>query len=252
MTTRSQLIVRLLREGILEGEYSGGTHMNEIELAAALGVSRTPIRAALSILAAEGLLHYTPNSGFVVQKFTSSDIEAIFDVRATLSGMAARLAAQRGLSAEALEKLHALVAQAKGIIDHREWTPEVRQAWQDHNERFHGLILSSAGNSYLEMALRRTRDIPVLKEIRFRWIDPDQLNRNHYDHVQIVDALERRQQERAEYLTREHIYQNGQRIVRQWRQIEIRKHLSDGIAASDLGEEITGDGSGPRTIFTEM
>lgn len=220
MTTRSQMIVRRIREGVLQGEYQGGMRMNEIELAESLQVSRTPIRAALSILATEGLLRYTPNSGFVVHTFTSKDIENIYELRSTLSGLAARIATQRGLSEEQVERLQVLIAKSRVLVDHREWTPDVRRDWQAYNDEFHTIIDRAADNPHLEAALQRTRDIPVLKEIRFRYIDPDQLTMNLHAHTQIFEAVTRGQQSRAESLTREHVYENGQRIVQQWRKVE--------------------------------
>ena len=64
--------------------YAGGMRMNEIDLATSLGVSRTPIRGALSTLAAEGLLDYTPNSGYAVRSYSSKDIAATYEVRIAL------------------------------------------------------------------------------------------------------------------------------------------------------------------------
>jgi GntR family transcriptional regulator of vanillate catabolism len=214
--------VKTLRDGILEGEYGGGMRMNENDLAEALNVSRTPVRAALSILAAEGLLKYTPNSGFVVQTFTAKDIEGIYELRSTLAGLAARLAAHNGLGEDRLSRLHMIVAQCRNLLDHADWAEETIQRWEMHNEDFHALIDGAADNIHLEAALQRTRDIPVLKEIRYRWMDPETLSRNHQSHVDILDAVWRGQQRRAEDLTREHVYQNGQRMVQQWRSLELR------------------------------
>lgn len=222
MSTRSQQVVKQLRDSILQGEYRGGVHLNENVLAEQLHVSRTPVRAALSVLAAEGLLQYTPNSGFIVQTFKAKDVEGIYEMRATITGLAARLAAQCGLRDECFSRLHMVTAKAKTLVDCGEWTREAIQEWEMCNEEFHRLIIGAADNPHLEAVLRRVRDIPVLKEIRYRWMDHETLVRNHQSHVDILDAIWRGQQSRAEYLMREHVYQNGQRIVRQWRDAEIR------------------------------
>ncbi|MFX7849895.1 GntR family transcriptional regulator, partial [Acinetobacter baumannii] len=69
-----------------------------VHLSRTLSVSRTPLRAALQMLAGEGLLHYTPNKGFTVPEQSLSSIIDAYEMRARAEGLAARLAAERGLS----------------------------------------------------------------------------------------------------------------------------------------------------------
>jgi GntR family transcriptional regulator of vanillate catabolism len=238
MTTRSQMIVRRLRDGVLDGLYPGGARMNEVDLAEALGVSRTPVRAALSILATEGLLKYTPNSGFVVQTFTAKDIEGIYELRSTLSGLAARLAAENGLSAEKLQRLQLIIAQSADLIEAPDWDSDHPKRWEKLAQDFHYVLYEAADNPHLVAALDRTREIPVIREIRFRWLSPEYMLRSHNDHIAILDAVRRGQQVRAEALTRELIYRNGQRIVQHWRRTEtdsaIDELSSDTTGAKDL------------------
>src|SRR5215467_9313490 len=84
-----QTVVRL-REMILQGSFQAGERISELPLVAMLGVSRTPIR-----LAHEGLLEPYPTGGFVVRSFTLDDVWDSIQMRGTLEGMAARLAAER-------------------------------------------------------------------------------------------------------------------------------------------------------------
>lgn len=232
MPTRSQMIERRLRDGILEGEFAAGLRMNEVELAERLGVSRTPVRSALTILAQDGLLCYSPNSGFTVQVFNSADIEGIYELRSTLSGLAARLAAQGGLDVTVSDRLHAVLSRSDLMIGEGIWTRDALLEWRGLNEEFHEAIETASRNQHVRAALRRTKDIPLLKEIRYRWISPEMMSINHTQHVQIMDAIRRGQQVRAEDLCREHVYQNGQRIVRHWREIEQRN-----AAALQEGDE---------------
>lgn len=243
MTTRSQKIVEQLREAIIAGDYDGGARMNEVELAEALKVSRTPVRSALSTLATEGLLHYTPNSGFVVRKFAAKDVENVIDVNSTLAGLAARLAAARGLGEERLGHLHVVLAKSKKLLEHREWTSEVSKAWESYDAQYHAAIVEATDNAHLVSAIRRTSDIPVLKDMRFRYIDPDELLLNYHAHVQILDAIDQGNQLRAESLMREHVFQNGQRVLRQWRQLEaVRdRSASPPDANADAGLNTTND-----------
>src|ERR1700754_294748 len=95
--TRSASVVEALRAAILAGEFHPGERVHEVKLTALLGVSRTPVRAALQKLASEGLLDYTPNRGYTLREFSISEVISAYEVRAVLEGLAARLSAERGL-----------------------------------------------------------------------------------------------------------------------------------------------------------
>lgn len=225
--------------------------MNEVDLAERLGVSRTPVRSALTILAQDGLLCYAPNSGFTVQVFNSADIEAIYELRSTLSGLTARLSAQVGLSDDLWDRMHAVLSRSDLMISEGIWTSETMRDWRGLNETFHEIVERGSRNPHVEAALRRTKDIPLLKEIRYRWISPDIMAVNHSAHVQIMDAVRRGQQVRAEDLCREHVYQNGQRIVRHWREIEQRNAasaLDDGAVSTGSDPDTTAPDSGPSPL----
>ena len=84
-----------LRELILSGELAGGSRIAELAIVERLGVSRTPVRAALLRLEQEGLLQALPNGGYSVQSFTERDIADGIELRGTLEGLLARLAAER-------------------------------------------------------------------------------------------------------------------------------------------------------------
>ncbi|TPQ51308.1 GntR family transcriptional regulator [Prosthecomicrobium hirschii] len=223
MATRSQAVTRTLRNGILNGEYAGGMRMNEIDLATSLGVSRTPIRGALSTLAAEGLLDYTPNSGYAVRSYSSKDIAATYEVRIALEALAARLAAERGFSDEERGQMHRVLSESALLVDEHQWTEETRVRWTDLNEQFHQIIHQAADNPYLVALIRKSRDVPIIAHIRFQWFDAEFLTQAHWDHVEIADAIFNRQPARAEALEREHIYRAGRRLVQQWKKVEAKK-----------------------------
>jgi GntR family transcriptional regulator of vanillate catabolism len=223
MATRSQAVTRTLRNGILTGEYAGGSRMNEIDLATSLGVSRTPIRGALSTLAAEGLLEYTPNSGYVVRSYSSKDIAAIYEVRGSLESLAARLAAEKGLSDEARGLMHRVLSDSARLVDEHQWTEDVRAQWTQLNEQFHAIIHQAADNAYLAATIRKSREVPIIAHIKFQWFEAEYMVRAYWDHVEIADAIFNRQASRAEAIEREHIYQAGRRLVQQWKKIEAKK-----------------------------
>ncbi len=85
-----------LREMILAGELPAGARIAELAIVERLGVSRTPIRAALMRLEQEGLLESLPNGGYAVRTFSERDVSDAIELRGTVEGLAARLAAERG------------------------------------------------------------------------------------------------------------------------------------------------------------
>ena len=94
-TVKAQLRLRAL---IVGGELRPGARIAELALVERLGMSRTPIRMALARLQEEGLLDALPGGGFVVKDFSEGDIRDAIELRGTLEGLAARLAAERGTS----------------------------------------------------------------------------------------------------------------------------------------------------------
>lgn len=223
MATRGVSVTNKLRDAVLGGDFAGGARLNEVDLAAALQVSRTPIRAALSTLAAEGLLEYRPNSGYAVKAFAARDIEGIYLVRATLEGLAVRLVAQQGLTDIHRGLIHKTLSDSEVLLREPSWNDDVEARWRELNDRFHQVILDGAQNSHLAMTIRKSRAIPLLNQIKFRWFDMDRMARAHEEHVEIFEAITAGQVVRAEALAAEHVHRSGQRIIEQWRKMEARK-----------------------------
>src|SRR5215813_12762036 len=94
---QTRAIVRI-REMILRGQLTSGRRVAEAPLAEMLGMSRTPVRQALPVLAQEGLLAEHETRGYVVRGFTTADILDAIDLRGVLEGLAARRVAERGIS----------------------------------------------------------------------------------------------------------------------------------------------------------
>jgi len=223
MATRGLSVTYKLREAVLTGDLPVG-RVNEAELAAMLEVSRTPVRVALAALAAEGLLDYTPNAGYSVRAFTAKDIEGVYEVRAQLEGLVGRLAAENGLSDTQRGAIQRVLADTEAFLkDIPDDGEEMRRRWSRLNDGFHEALLAAADNDHLAMMLRKSRDIPLLKQIKFRWLDVPQILRAHEDHGDIFEAITRGNPVRAEALGREHVYRIGRRIVAQWRNAESRK-----------------------------
>ena len=91
MDTLSQHVTDTLRDWVLHGKFSPGARLEEIPLAEKLGVSRTPVRAALATLGNEGLLEHLPKRGYTVRAYDLAEIVAAYEVRAALEGLALSL-----------------------------------------------------------------------------------------------------------------------------------------------------------------
>jgi GntR family transcriptional regulator of vanillate catabolism len=227
MSTRGQSVVRALRDKVLDGEYAPGARLNEIEISNSLNVSRTPVRAALAILATEGLLDYVPNSGYVVRSYSVQDIEGVYAARSVLEGLAARTVAEKGISDRVRGLLHKNLAETEALLNETDWSDRLRDEWGRLNEEFHEAIFADAGNRHLSELIGKSRSIPLLKGVKFRWHDLDTLAASYSDHAELFDAIANGQGTRAEHLAREHVYQAGRRLVANWRRAGV-----DGASAA--------------------
>lgn len=132
-----------LRRAILSGELPEGTVLPEAATAAKLGVSRVPVREALVELERQGLVEFGPTGRASVRRLDPRDLEEIMSLRATLQGMAARLAAER-MTPAALRRLDAVLARTEKARDLTELSM--------HDMAFHDEIVAIAGHGRLARA----------------------------------------------------------------------------------------------------
>jgi len=197
---------------ILDGEYGPDERLIEEQLAERLGMSRTPIRQALTMLESEGLVELIPNRGAVVCSFSVDEVWDIYDLRAVLEGHAARRAAAR-VEAGELDRMRELADEMEGLCD-REFAgrdEEIRLLVALNNE-FHGIILTASRNQRLERLLRRTVELPLVFKAFFWYGSHERMVSNHY-HRQILKALESGDAERAEIVMREHVYEGRDFVI---------------------------------------
>ena len=205
----TQAVVRI-REMILRGELVPGQRLAEAMLADRLGMSRTPVRQALPLLAQEGLLSEHETRGYVVRLFTASDIVDALDLRAVLEGLAARRVAERGASKAVLRELKACLDDGDTILAKRRVEVADEGRYAEMNERFHRAILHEAGSALLMETVERNSRIPFAGPQALAFDKThleqmyDMLRYAHQQHHAIVDALEHGQGARAEALMREH------------------------------------------------
>jgi GntR family transcriptional regulator, vanillate catabolism transcriptional regulator len=209
MRTRSQDVTDILRTRILSGGLPAGERLEEIPLATELGVSRTPVRAALMALGKEGLVDYQPKRGYVVRSFDADEIFAAYEVRATIEGLACRLAASKAVPRDVEEVLRTCLAEGDRILSKGHLAPKDLAPYQRMNVTFHNAIIVLAGNCWVERFVAQTHVIPFVSDRVILWHDYGVILRSHDDHHRITDALVAGQSARAENLMREHVYFAG-------------------------------------------
>ena len=192
-----------LRDAIARMDIYQGTEapkLDERYLAESLGVSRTPVREALSRLEQEGLVRSIPRRGAYVVRKTKKEILEVIQVWAAIESMAARLATTVASDEElrSLRKMFVTFQHPHG--------PQARiDEYSETNIAFHQAIIALSGNELL----RKLSDVPLLhmREIRAKTIgEQDRASRSIVDHMHIIEALEARDADLAERLVREHSF----------------------------------------------
>ncbi|NUO85826.1 MAG: GntR family transcriptional regulator [Cupriavidus sp.] len=171
--------------------------LDERVLSEAMGVSRTPIREAMTLLEQEGFLRTVPRRGIYIMRKTKREIVEMIQMWAALESMAARLATQNATDAE--------IAQLRSMFDSfRDSTPaEHIEEYSDANIAFHQAIVQLS-KSHIIMDTIRNIFIHVRAIRKMTISQSDRAARSIVDHLRIIEALERRDTELAERLVRQH------------------------------------------------
>ena len=203
-TTRATLG---LREIIFAGELAPDERVPEIGLAERLGVSRTPLRLALSTLAHEGLLRPLPGGGFVVCSFTLDDVADAIELRGVLEGTAARFAAERLESPSELAALTAVTGSLDEVV--AEPAP-VLERYVELNDEYHASLLGLAKSDALARAIANVVALPFASPGALL-ASQATLTRQHellvvaqHQHRMLLDAVRDGHGARAESIAREH------------------------------------------------
>jgi DNA-binding GntR family transcriptional regulator len=177
-----QEVANRLRQRIVEGQIAPGAKLNERELSESLKVSRTPLREAIKMLAAEGLVELLPNRGAVALQLSEQDVSDTFEVIAGLEGQSGELAAQR-ITAEELAELQALHYEMLAAHTRRDLSTYYRI-----NAQIHHLINQAARNAVLAQTWRTVN--ARLQSLRFRSnLNPDKWQRAVDEHERMIALL---------------------------------------------------------------
>jgi DNA-binding GntR family transcriptional regulator len=193
----STMVADAIRDAILKGRIKPGERLKEDVIAGELEVSRTPVREAIAMLQAEGVVEAPQHRGAQVRSYSPSELEEIYDLRSILEGYAACRAATRikkpeltkmRKSCEAMEKLQ----------------PDDLEHLVHENHVFHHTILEVADAGRLEAMVHQISAVPLIYQ-SYAWYTPEQRHLSLEYHWRVLDALEKHDPERAERDMRHHL-----------------------------------------------
>jgi len=201
-----------VRAAIVENRYAPGQRLVEQRLAEELGLSRTPVREALRMLEAEGLVVSQRNRGAVVRPLSPTEVVDLYGLRIRLESYAVEVATERASESELGELVSA--ADAFGEVRRTVDVDAVEgvRLLHEANRRVHDGVLAAARHHRLAAMLARTVDTPLVFQA-FRTFGPAEIERSDTFHHLIVEAMCRRDAARAGALMAEHIAQGRDAVL---------------------------------------
>lgn len=191
-------VAERLRESIFSRELVPGSWIDEQALADQFGISRTPMREALKVLAAEGLVLLKPRRGCYVTELSDTDLDDVFPVMALLEGRAAYEVAQKG-TPEHLRQLEAIQTDLE-----RHAASGDANRFFAANDAFHTALLDIAGNRWLKQLIEDTRK--VVKLTRRQSLEAEgRIQESMLEHRQVMAALKRRNPDEAGRAMQDHL-----------------------------------------------
>lgn len=202
-----EVVFYTLRRAILVGDLKPGEHLMEVRLSELLGVSRTPIREAIRKLELEGLVVMRPRKGAQVAKITEKDLRDVLEVRLVLERMAVNLACQK-ISKEEIQELKKQLHNFDRAIAKNDITMIAQ-----YDVKFHEIIYYATGNRRLIQILNNLSE--QMYRYRLEYLkDKSKRRKLNEEHIEIVEAIENGEVERAEHAMISHIV-NQETAVRE-------------------------------------
>ena len=192
-------VAELLRQRIFARELEPGSWIDELRIAEELGISRTPLREALKVLAAEGLVTMKVRRGAYVTEVSEKDLRDVYHLLALLESDAARVVAERASDEELaeLQLQHAQLQAATGDRDH----------FFEINEAFHARLLALSDNKWRSQMVADLRKVMKLNR-HHSLFKQGRIEQSLAEHGAVLQALVQRQPEQAATLMRAH-FNNG-------------------------------------------
>lgn len=195
-------ISRRLEEEINDGQLLPGDSLDERELAARFGVSRTPVREAISQLTAQGLVTSAPRQGVYVARMSIQELLAMFELLAELEGICAKFCARR-ITESQRTKLKAVHQKSLKHVE-----ADNAKGYSQSNVDFHELLYAGCHNAFLAQQLRTIRRRTQMYR-QNSFLQPGRMRVSYEDHERVLDAILRGDSEAAQRHMIEHITVGG-------------------------------------------
>src|SRR6201991_466156 len=219
-------VVEHIRRFIVEGVLEPGKKLNERELCETLGISRTPLREALKVLAAEGLVEISPNRGASVSRMSELEIREMFELMSGLEAFSGELACERLTSIEIAEikSLHYAMLACRAQND--------LSGYYSRNQAIHDKINEAARNG----ALRQTY-VSInrrLMALRFRSnFQTPKWDSAIHDHEEMIEALETRDSKRMGEILRRHLLSKRDAVLAERTMSTVKPAAHDAAPSAD-------------------
>lgn len=193
-----ELVFEALRDAIINGQLRPGERLMEVQVAEALGVSRTPVREAIRMLEREGLVLMMPRKGAYVSDISVKDIASVFEIRRALEALAAELAAERATEDD-MERLERILLELAKCVE----SGDVER-YVELDTEFHATVYRASRNERLAPIINSLRE--QIQRFRTRSLsNPGRMKMALEEHRKLVEAIGDRDVERARQLAAEHI-----------------------------------------------
>ncbi|HRS04349.1 MAG TPA: GntR family transcriptional regulator [Treponema sp.] len=210
-------VYETLSERIRTWLYPPGHRLTEEELCNEFGMSRSPIREALNMLVEAGLVDKAERKGYRVRKIDLQELQDIYDTRLVLELAVIERICERGISSGLLRQLR------KRWKELRDALPAMAHEAALEDEHFHEALAAEAGNRVMQRILKeidRSIHFVRLSDIT----DPERLRKTCSDHLEILDALEKHDLQRAKELTRENIHWGKEKVANALKEALVRSY----------------------------
>ncbi len=200
-----------LKSRFFNNQYEPGTNLSERQLAEELGMSKTPVKAALERLEMEGFITVSPQSGIIVRELSDAEIADIYDIRIALEGFVLKSIAGK-LSPGQMQLWNQNVTALSDVVK----SPEIRQRAVALDAEFHLLPCEYLGNTQIVYTMQQLSCKMQAVINRVFKLLPDRASQSLREHQEIVDAVRRGEGQRASDLAEAHL-RTGHQILREAR-----------------------------------
>ena len=210
---KTDRVYEILLDNITKRNFAPGSKLGEQYLADQLGVSKTPVREALSRLEREDLVNIYPNRGAFVVEINKEDIIEIYDLREVLEGLAARQTARK-IDERGLDRVQKLIKSMEKSLKNGDL-----EEYSSHDSQFHSLLARISGNTRLQKMVQNLRyqaRILMSSSVQI----PGRAEKSFKEHKRIYKALQEGDGPEAETAVREHTRSTKETVLGSWEESE--------------------------------